>query len=395
MNASAAVSPPRGELTWKTKVIRGIWMLLATITTVIVVTLLLHHSPPSIVDRGPPVKPAELVRIAGNSLLTVAAETPLQKEMTRLEVKKQKITRPVLSVTGVVLARIRDGAEPFEDRWQFSSPELSASYADWLRIKNEIEFNTGQLAKTRELAGAETEFLKTNLTKLEQVAGGTVPEKDLRQAKSALLKAQIQGEKDIFAAQSALRATEKQRSAIERDLSRGGIEPIVFSRAAERMVLVAAHVPEAKVAEVFEGQSCDVHFYGYPDHGFPGHVEAVSSMLTQERRTLRVLFDLTDDKQLLKPGMFGEVGLGTEERDALLIPATAILHIGRNDYVLVAEGAENFRVRPVKVGEVEKGECECISGLQPAEQILSRGAILLKSLAAQSLTVSDTSKDSP
>jgi cobalt-zinc-cadmium efflux system membrane fusion protein len=108
-------------------------------------------------------------------------------------------------------------------------------------------------------------------------------------------------------------------------------------------------------------------------------------MLTQDRRTLRVLFDLTDKKQLLKPGMFGEVGLGDEEREALLIPATAILHIARGDYVLVAEGDDNFRVTQVTVAEVEEGDCECLSGLKAGQQILSRGAILLKSVAAQSL----------
>jgi len=385
MNTNSSVPAPPNELSWKAKWIRGAWMVLATVATGLVVAFLLWQPRPAAVERTADAKPVEPIRILGHGLLEIAPEIPLQKELSRLDLKKRPITRPVLSVTGVVLARIRDGSEPIEDRWQFSSPELSTAYADWLRIKNEIEFDKSQLSKTQELAAAEAAFLETNLAKLEQLTGGTVPEKDLRQAKSALLKAQIQGEKDIFAARSALRAAEKQRSAIERDLARGGIEPVVFSRAAEGMVLVAAHVPEAKVSLVFEGQSCDVHFYGYPDQAFPGHVEAVSSMLTQERRTLRVLFDLTDTKGALKPGMFGTVGLGNEERQALLIPATAVLHIARNDYVLVAEGERNFRVTEVKVGEVEQGECESLSGLNEGDEILSRGAILLKSISAQSL----------
>lgn len=395
MQADSSVPRPPNELSWKAKWLRGIWMLAATMVTVVVVAFLLHHPHSPDVEHKPVAKVLDPVRVLRHALITVSPDTPLQKELSRLDLKKRKISRPVLSVTGVVLARIRDGTEPFEDRWQFSSPELSTSYGDWLRIKNEIEFDRSQLNKTRDLAKAETEFLETNLAKLEQLTGGTVPEKDLRQAKSALLKAQIQGEKDIFAAQSTLRAAEKQKNNIERDLARGGIEPIVFTRPAERMVLVAAHVPESKVAQVFEGQSCDVRFYGYPDHGFPGHVEAVSSMLTQERRTLRVLFDLTDEMELLKPGMFGEVGLGNEERDALLIPATAVLHMGRNDYVLVAEGDQNFRVAVVKIGDVEQGESECLSGLNPGDQILSRGAILLKTLAAQSLAIPVDSKETP
>lgn len=367
-------------------------MIVAAIGTVVVVAMLVRN-PTTHVDRPAPTKSLEPVRVVGPGMILVAPDTPLQKELSTLELGKRKITRPILSVTGIVLARIREGSEPFEDRWQFGSPELSTSYADWLRTKNEIEFDTSQLNKTRDLANAENAFLQTNVSKLEQLSGGAVPEKDFRLAKSALLKAQIQGEKDIFAAQSALRAAVKQKLAIERDLSRAGIEPIVFERAAEHMVLVAAHVPEAKVAMVFEGQSCNVHFYGYPGQVFPGHVEAVSSMLTQDRRTLRVLFDLTDEMMLLKPGMFGEVGLGDEARDALLIPATAILHIARADYVLVVDGEHTFRVTPVTVGEVEQGECECLSGLREGQQILSRGAILLKTLAAQSLA--DGVKETP
>lgn len=385
MTIDSSVARATGQLTWKTKSIRGAWMIFAAIGTVAVVVMLMRN-PTVHVEHTAPPKAIEPVRVVGLGKILVSPDTPLQKELSLLDLKRRKITRPVLSVTGVVLARIREGSEPFEDRWQFNTPELSTSYADWLRTKNEIEFNTSQLNKTRDLSNAETTYLQINVSKLEKLSGEAVAEKDFRLAKSALLKAQIQGEKDIFAAQSALRAAVKQKLAIERDLSRSGIEPVVFERAAEHMVLVAAHVPEAKVAMVFEGQSCNVHFYGYPGQVFPGHVEAVSSMVTQDRRTLRVLFDLTDEMNLLKPGMFGEVGLGDEARDAMLIPATAVLHIARADYVLVAEGENTFRVTPVTVGEVEQGECECLSGLHEGQQILSRGAILLKTLAAQSLS---------
>ena len=169
----------------------------------------------------------------------------------------------------------------------------------------------------------------------------------------------------------------------------------MFSRAAEHMVLVAANVPEAKVSQVHEGQSCEVEFYGYPDKIFPAHVEAVSSALTQERRTLRVLFDLTDDKLLLKPGMFAEVGLGTDARETILIPATALLHIGRKDYVLVAAGADQWRVTEVTVGEVQSGRCEVLEGLKSGDRIISRGAILLKTVAAQTLTMPATVAEKP
>ena len=83
-----------------------------------------------------------------------------------------------LKVSGTILARIRNGAEPIEDRWQFSSPELSTSYAEWQRAKNEIAFAESQLTKTNELANAETTFLQANVKRLEPLVNGTVPEKD-------------------------------------------------------------------------------------------------------------------------------------------------------------------------------------------------------------------------
>ena len=373
-------------------------MLGAIVATAAVVVELLRPHQPHLTQPANDAKPAETiepVRVVAAGLLAVAHETPLQKELATFEVVSEKISLPLLSVSGTILARIHEGTELIEDRWQFSSSELSTSYADWLRAKNEIVFAESQLTKTMELAAAETTFLQTNLKRFESLLSGTIPEKDLRQAQSALLKAQLQGEKDIFAAKSAQRVAVKQKSAVERELSQLGIEPVVFSRAAENMVLVAANVPEAKVSQIHEGQSCEVQFYGYPDTTFPAHVEAVSSSLTQERRTLRVLFDLTDEKALLKPGMFAEVGLGTDTRDAILIPAASLLHIGRKDYVLVAAGADQWRVAEVKVGEIQRGRCEVLEGLEPGNRIISRGAILLKTVAAQTLTAPSTVAGKP
>ena len=367
MANSPQASASSSGLSRLAKLYRMAWMLGSVIATVaIVATLLRPHQPPTEAQEHVTRPAAKLARVrpVGQGLIEVDADTPLHKELTTMKIEVESITLPVLSVSGTIVARIHEGTEPIEDRWQFDKPGLSTSYADWLRAKNEIDFAESQLSKTKALAD---------------------PEKDIRQAKSALLKAQLQGDKDIFSAQSALRVAVKQKAAIERDLSQAGVEPIVFSRAAENMVLVVAYVPEAKVSQAYEDQACEVQFYAFPERTFPGHVEVISSVLTEERRTLRVLFDLTDPEHLLKPGMFAEVGLGTDQRDAVLIPATALMHIGRHDYVLVAAEANQWRVTQVVVGEVQKGRCEVRSGLSAGDTIISRGVTLLMSVASQSL----------
>lgn len=377
------------EISRIAKVWRAAWMTIAVIgTTAIVVGLLRPHQPPERdqSDRTDAVlKSTEPIVAVSNGLISISQETPLQEELSTVVVKSEQTKLPLVSVSGTILAQVRQGSGTFEERWQFSTSELSTLYADWLRALTDIEFAQNQLVKTKELAVAETEFLEANVKRLTSVPAGTVPEKEILQARSSLLQAQLLRGKEIFTAESTLRTSLKQRSAIERNLSRAGIEPEVFARAADHMVLVAANVPENEVSQIHIGQSCEVRFYGYPEIVFPAHVEAVGSTLTPERRTLRVLFDVTDEKNLLKPGMFAEVGLGTDERPSFQIPSTSLLHIGRKDYVLVDAGSGQWRVTDVQLGEVHGERCEVLKGLKVGDRLISRGAILLKTVAAQSL----------
>ena len=85
--------------------------------------------------------------------------------------------------------------------------------------------------------------------------------------------------------------------------------------------------------------------------------------------------------------MFADIGLGTETRSLITIPAEAVLHSGRSDYVL-KEVANAFRVVEVQVeeqlapksaGAAEKSSRLPVSaGLSVGDRVVSTGAILLK-----------------
>jgi multidrug efflux pump subunit AcrA (membrane-fusion protein) len=152
------------------------------------------------------------------------------------------------------------------------------------------------------------------------------------------------------------------------------------------MVLVVANVPESRISDVRAEQACEARFYGCPDTLFPGHVESLSSAVTPDRRTLRVLFELNDKEDLLRPGMFGEVGLGTDARDTMLVPPESILHIARKDYVITAvDDGATWKVGEVKLGELHNGQFEVLLGLGADRDLIAGGAILLKPLALEAL----------
>jgi multidrug efflux pump subunit AcrA (membrane-fusion protein) len=330
---------------------------------------------------------APLVQVVGPATILVRPDTPLARNLAIVDVKKQTVAHPLLTVTGSVVARIRPGSEPLRFRWQFASPEVASAYTDWLKSSVDIEFNQKQLDTTRELSNAQIERYDVIVKRLAPLAPeGNVPLKELRAAEADLVQAKLQGQKDVFEAESLLRAAQRRHTALERQLSQAGVEPVVLSRATEGMVLVTANVPEAKISLVQVGQSCQARFFAFPGKEFAAHVEELGSVLSTERRTLRVSFELNDTKDLLKPGMFAEIGLGTDQRDAVLIPTTAVLHLGRADYVFVQDpDGKHLRVVEVQVSESPGEFLEVLDGLKPGDRIVSSEAVLLKPLAVQSL----------
>ncbi len=370
---------------------RSGWMLVAGIAAVVIVGMLVRpsrsHEAGAAVRSHSLRSPEDLVGVDESGLILVKPDTPLARNLEVISVIKQVTNVARLKVTGSIVARIRPGTEPLAERWQFASADVASGYVDWVKSQADIEFNRQRLATTRELTQSQIDRFQATVDRLLPLAPqGGIAGKDLRMAEADLVQAKLQGQKDVFEAETAVRAAERQKTALERQLAQAGIEPIVFSRARDGMVLVSANVPESKISLVKHGQPCDVIFYGFPGKIFSAHVEELGSVLSTERRTLRVLFDLTDLDGELKPGMFAEVGLGTDTREVLLVPANAIVHLGRNDYVFrqTADG-QHFAVVEVQISESRGDQVEVLKGLQPGDRIAGNEAVLLKPLAVRSL----------
>jgi hypothetical protein len=328
----------------------------------------------------------ESVRIVDSGRISIAADSAVRKKLVDVVLQPEQVTFPKLTVTGSIIARVRPGTQDIMTRWQFSTTELSTVFSDWIKSKSEIEFSAGQLAKTEELFKTQSDFLSNTVKRLEGlIATGSLPEKDLIAAKAELIQVQLRGEKEVFTAKSDLRMDERSREQLERQLSQLGIEPFVFTRTEENMVLLAANVPESDVSLVSEGQTFETRLYGIPEEKFSGHVETLGAIVTSDRRVLRALFHLDDPSGSLKPGMFAEVLLGTEPRNSIMLPATGLLRVEADDYVIVAEDPENWRVAEVKIGQLHENEYEVLEGLKAGDRIITDGAVLLLPVVTKAL----------
>lgn len=342
-------------------------------------------------STGPPV----VVTVAGPRLVHVDPESRLARRLAVVPVQSAEVRTPLMTVTGNVVARLgkrmhaRTGPDAAEEHWDFVTAELATTYGDWLKARADVAFAETQLARVKELTAANVTYLtavakrKAKLTEI-----GTETEETKAAAEADRLRAVIQGQKDVFEAETAIRTAARTRDLLARQLLQAGIDPEVLLEAKDRVALVVADVPEARGGEIYPGQPCEARFVALRGKTFAGHVGRIAPSLSKERRTFRVIFRLPDPESRLMAGMFADVGLGTEARRVLTLPADAVLHIGRSDVVLVrvTDRVGLYRVTEVEPGEPIGDRLEIRSGLTGAEAVVGAGAILLKPAASRALT---------
>ncbi len=357
-----------------------------TVTTGVLAYLLFAPAAPPAEAPDAGRQPAEVVAVVGPGLIRVRPGGPFDAKMTVGAVRKETITDPVMTVTGRVAASLRPGNGKAHDFWQFDSPEVLTAHTDWQKAQADITFAETQLGQVRQLADTRLDAQKLVVARLEKlVSAGTDSLKDLAVEKTTLIQAEITGRKEVHEAETAVRVAKRAEAAAGKQLQQAGLDPELLTAATSDIDIVLADVPEGRLNRVNVGQGCRATFFGLPDVPFTGKVNAIAPVLSKERRSLRVLFAIDDLKDQLRPGMFAEIGLGTDPRDTLLVPADGVLHIGRADYVLADAGPDTWHVTEVQVGEPRNGEVEIISGVKEGERVVGKGAILFKPLVVQAL----------
>ncbi len=338
----------------------------------------------------------ETVRLAGPKRIHVKPGSPLAQKLEGAVVQPVSITAPMLTVTGTILASLRPGNGKGSDYWQFNSSELLTAFTDWQKAKADIAYGQTQLTAVKELAETRASAQRALVDRMKKlVEAGTDTQMDLAAAQAELIQAEIQGRKEIHEAETAVRLAERTEAALARQLQQAGLEPDLLLAGIADLDIVIADVPEGLMSRVKLGHGCEARFFGLPDRSFSGKVRAIAPVLSRERRSLRVLFEIADPQDLLRPGMFAEIGLGTDPREALMISAEGVVHVGRADYVLVGTGVGDWRVIEVQVGELREAMVEVLSGLQTGDRVAGRGVILLKPYIVQALQARGTPAGGP
>jgi len=341
---------------------------------------------PSADDIKRPTPAEEVVQLAGPQTIRVRAGTPLDGKLQILTVDTTWLTAPVLPVTGTTLASLRAGKEAAQDTWQFATPDLLIAFSDWQKAVKDIQFQETQLKAVRDLNESRIDAQKKVVARMEKlVAAGTDTEKDLAVERTNLIQFEIQARKDIHDAEQTVYLSRRTEATLARQLQQAGLEPTLLRSAAAEGEIVVAEVPERVMDRVKLGMTCEVRFFALPQRVFTGKVSSISPVISKDKRVLNVQFTVKDPENVVRPGMFAEIGLGTDRRQALLMPADGVLHVGDKDYALLATEPGTWHIAEVQTGELRGTNVEVLAGLKAGDRVLGKGAVLLKPIVVRAL----------
>ena len=143
-------------------------------------------------------------------------------------------------------------------------------------------------------------------------------------------------------------------------------------------VWLEADVRETDTPSVEIGQSVEVRVLAFPDRVFKATLTSVGSAVdpVTHRVPVRATIDNPDGK--LKPQMFASFSIFTSaESNALAVPEEAVVREGEAARVWVLQANHELALRQIQVGRIHNGMVEVLEGLEPGEQVVTRGSLFI------------------
>ena len=150
-------------------------------------------------------------------------------------------------------------------------------------------------------------------------------------------------------------------------------------------VWVEAEVFERQSASVSEGNPVSMTVDYLPGRKWNGVVNYVQPTLDAMTRTMKVRLRFDNEDGALKPNMFAQVELDTQnEGTSLIVPREAVIRTGSNDRVVLALGEGAFKSIEVEIGRVDDQYSEILSGIEEGERVVVSAQFLLDSESSKS-----------
>lgn len=137
-------------------------------------------------------------------------------------------------------------------------------------------------------------------------------------------------------------------------------------------------VSEADVNFIKPGSKVNVYISSLNAQPFAGQVISVDPMADVVKRNFTVQVELDKPQQEMRPGMFAEVVMATEQAEnTLCVPIEAVIARGFKSVVYTVDAENRARPLEVKTGISSDRLIQITAGLEPGIQVIVKGNTLV------------------
>jgi RND family efflux transporter MFP subunit len=147
-----------------------------------------------------------------------------------------------------------------------------------------------------------------------------------------------------------------------------------------------ANVPVTEIRNIKMPDIAAFTIPGIDEEFRPTRLVAVNDMVDTRSRTIPVIFEVNNQKGVLKAGMFANVLIKTGlVKDAITLPEAALFEDEGRQFVFIQITGELFERREVKIGIKDKGYVQIAEGINERERIVTKGGyyVRLASMSAR------------
>jgi multidrug efflux pump subunit AcrA (membrane-fusion protein) len=134
------------------------------------------------------------------------------------------------------------------------------------------------------------------------------------------------------------------------------------------IMVAVVFVPEVYLGSIKLGTPGKITIPGLST-SYESEVALINDRLDMQTRSIDVRLGIENADYAIKPGLFIEVELYPEPRDALTLPKNVVRGLGGDRYVFVAENGLAKR-RPVGIRELEDDLVEVLSGIEDGALVI-------------------------
>lgn len=157
-------------------------------------------------------------------------------------------------------------------------------------------------------------------------------------------------------------------------------------------VYAVARVPEHQAGKMRPGTQAHIKVAALPDEKFEGELLRFGTSADPQSGTIDAIFRLPNTGGMLRADMRAEFSIVLSKRENVVaVPRSALQGEGGNRFVYVSDfDLKNAFVKtPVTIGEINDRYVEILSGLLPADEVVTRGAYSLSFAGASAISLKE------